>query len=167
MKMIAHLLTFTTILSLGLMAGFFYAFSVTGMPGLDLTAPPVAVEAMQGINTAVRNPVFFVTFFLSPVFAVLAAGALAICGNRLAGWLMGLAGVTYLVGGLILTMTVNVPMNEALATLPPEAATPADWAAYSARWTFWNTMRTAVSMAALLLAAAALVVQPATGTRSA
>ena len=46
-------------LLLGLMAGFFYAFSFTVMPGLDLLTGAAAMDAMRGINVAVRNPVFF------------------------------------------------------------------------------------------------------------
>ena len=39
----------------GVMAGFFYAFSAVVMPGLSAADPAVAIEAMQAINAAVRN----------------------------------------------------------------------------------------------------------------
>ncbi len=139
----------------GLMCGFFYAFSCTVMPGLDLTDPDAAVAAMQGINRAVRSPVFFVTFFLTPLFSLAAALLLARKAPR-AALFMGGAGAVYLGAALILTMQVNVPMNEALAQVKTDADMAAIWAAYSPDWTFWNHVRTAASVIAAALACGAL-----------
>ena len=68
---------------------------------------------------------------------------------------MGLGGVLYLVGGMGLTIMVNVPMNEALALVTvPETTEEAAriWAAYSPRWQVFNTIRTIVSGVVLMLA---------------
>jgi len=146
----------SAIVLFGLMAGFFYAFSVTVMGGLDRVAAATAIEAMNGINAAVRNPVFFVTFF-GPPFAALAAAALAmIRRDRPVGWMLGAAALVYAIGVIAPTAAVNVPMNEALAlTVPAETALKAEtiWSDYSARWTWWNTMRGLVCTGCLVLAA--------------
>lgn len=142
-----------------LMAGFFYAFSVAIMAGLDRVAAATAIEAMNGINATVRNPVFFVTFF-GPPFAALAAATLAMMqGDRPAGWTLGAAALLYMMGVIAPTAAVNVPMNEALAlNAPADTATQVEtiWSDYSVRWTRWNTMRGLVCTGCLVLAALSL-----------
>lgn len=154
----AQLLTLPPLLLIGLMAGFFYAFSVCVLPGLDRIAPSAAIEAMQGINEAVQNPVFFITFFLTPVAAAISALVLWRSGNTAAAlWIAG-GGVTYLLGAFLLTAQINVPMNNALALVDPAASNAETiWREYSARWTFWNTMRTIASTLAMLMIAIGLL----------
>ncbi|MEC9346494.1 MAG: anthrone oxygenase family protein [Pseudomonadota bacterium] len=138
-----------------LMAGFFLAFSICVMWGLDDVAPAAAIEAMQGINRAVRNPVFFVLFFLTPFVGAIAA-LLALRARKAGTALLLLLGAVVYAGGVIVpTAVVNVPMNEALAALGavPAADAPAIWRDYSDRWTAWNHLRTALNILALLLVA--------------
>jgi len=154
----AQLLTLPPLLLIGLVAGFFYAFSVCVMPGLDRISPNAAIEAMKGINEAVQNPVFFITFFLTPAAAAISALVLWRSGNTAAAlWIAG-GGVTYLLGAFLLTAQINVPMNNALA-LVDSAASNAEtiWRDYSERWTFWNTMRTTASTLAMLMIAIGLL----------
>ena len=143
----------------GLIAGFFYAFSVDVMRGLNTIDPLEAIHAMQGINTEVRNPVFFVTFFMTPVIALAAAAVLHTTGSKLAAIIMICAAVLYIAGAFMPTVLINVPMNEALGAL---VVTPGDqniadiWEDYSSRWTFWNTARMIVSSGSLLLSGLAI-----------
>ncbi|MBO6638679.1 MAG: DUF1772 domain-containing protein [Roseitalea sp.] len=138
---------------LGLMAGFFYAFSVCVMAGLDAIAPERAISAMQAINAAVRNPVFFVTFFLTPVIAGGTAALAFASGETRIGSFMAAAAVVYVLAAALPTALVNVPLNEALAAVDPERVDAAAiWSDYSARWTFWNTARTLTTTLALALA---------------
>ncbi|MGH1358934.1 MAG: DUF1772 domain-containing protein [Burkholderiaceae bacterium] len=150
MKYLTCVLGSIVVTLLALMAGFFYAFSVSVMPGLDLTEPTVAIPAMQKINEAVRNPVFFGTFFLTPVIAILAALVAWFGGLRSASFWFAMAAVLYCLLGFLPTVVVNVPMNEALALVADPA--PALWAAYSSEWTQWNTIRTVTTTVALLAA---------------
>ncbi|MBO6676077.1 MAG: DUF1772 domain-containing protein [Rhizobiales bacterium] len=151
---LAQLISLPPLILMGLIAGFFYAFSVCVMPGLDRIAPSAAIEAMQGINQAVQNPVFFVTFFLTPVSAAISALVLWRYGNTVAAlWVVG-GGLTYLLGALLLTALINVPMNNALASVDPAVSNAETiWRAYSERWTFWNTARASASTVALLMIA--------------
>lgn len=128
--------------------GFFYAWICSTMWGLDLTDPRVAIEAMQAMNTSVRNPVFFVSFFLTPVAWGVAALLGWQAGLRRAAILFAVAGAIYLTTGLILTTVVNVPMNEALGRIDVPADLEAArqvWAAYSPTWQGWNIARTVTS----------------------
>ncbi|MCR9136391.1 MAG: DUF1772 domain-containing protein [Alphaproteobacteria bacterium] len=149
-----------TLVLFGLMAGLFYAFSVTVMGGLNRIQAETAIDAMNGINEAVRNPVFFATFFGTPLVALLAALLSARHRNRRAGWLIGAAAVAYLIGVIAPTAAVNVPMNEALALIvsaEPAGQAELIWSDYSSRWTRWNTMRALVATGCLALAAYSLI----------
>ena len=132
----------------GAIFGFFYAWVCSTMWGLDAADPRVAMAAMQAMNASVRNAVFAPAFFgTGPV--LLLAGALAyLAQNRPAAVWFASAGVLYIFGGMILTMAVNVPMNEALgATSVPEDIEAAReiWTAYSETWQVYNQIRTVVS----------------------
>ena len=64
-------------------------------------------------------------------------------------------GLLYVVGGFLVTIVFNVPMNNALAVVDPASAEGASyWTRYLTRWTAWNHVRTV----ACLAAAAALIV---------
>ncbi|MEX3016968.1 DUF1772 domain-containing protein [Gymnodinialimonas hymeniacidonis] len=151
---------FLSLLLVGAIFGFFYAWVCSTMWGLDAIDPRVAIEAMQGMNASVRNAVFAPAFFGTP-FALFVTGALAYgAGNRRAGRIFAVAGVLYLVGGLVLTMMVNVPMNEALAevVVPTDVeAARAIWTEYSPRWQTFNIVRTCASGGALVLTGLGLV----------
>lgn len=143
----------------GAIFGFFYAWVCSTMWGLDAADPRVAIEAMQAMNASVRNAVFFPAFFGTPFVLGGIAVALGRTGQGRAGRLFGAAAVVYLLGGLVLTAAVNVPMNEELAV----TAVPADieaaqviWDDYSGRWQFWNQTRTVFSGISLALAAVGL-----------
>ena len=158
--MITSALLGVSILLSGAIFGFFYAWVCSTMWGLDQADPRVAIAAMQAMNASVRNAVFFPAFFLTPV--ALAASALIVGIQhraRSAIW-FATACAVYLALGLLLTAAVNVPMNEALATttIPGDIeAARQIWSDYSARWQFWNQVRTVASGAALLCATMGII----------
>lgn len=152
-------LALVSLLLTGAIFGFFYAWVCSTMWGLDVADPRVAVPAMQAMNASVRNAVFAPAFFGTPVVLFLTA-FVAARQDRVVGGIFAMAGAVYLVGGLILTMAVNVPMNEALAMVElsgdvSEAA--AVWADYSPRWQVFNIVRTIASGVALLLVGVGLI----------
>lgn len=109
----------------GLMAGLFFAFSTAVMPGLaDLPAED-ARAAMRRINVRIQNPLFLLVFL----------GNVVLCGIEVfQGRVVG--GLLYIVGSFLLTMFVNVPMNNRL-----ERTDDAYWPAYLRTWTLWNHVR--------------------------
>jgi uncharacterized membrane protein len=141
-------LTFLSALGSGLMAGFFFAFSAVVMTALSRLPPGGGIAAMQSINVAVLNPLFFVAFFGT------AAACLLLAIAALAGWSepgafqLLLGSVLYLAGCLLVTMVFNVPLNNALAAVAPDSAEGADlWRRYLSNWTAWNHVRTAACLA--------------------
>jgi uncharacterized membrane protein len=149
------------ILATGLMAGVFWIFSNTIMPGLRHTDDRTFVGAFQSIDKAIMNPWFMMAFFGALVLTGLAA-ALHLTADRrnLLPWI-GAAFVLYLIA-VIITMAVNVPLNDALRAAG-DPARIGDLAAvrqhfHEARWSAWNLIRTLTSTAAFgCLIAAALM----------
>nr|WP_325250560.1 anthrone oxygenase family protein [Amylibacter sp.] len=147
------------LLLMGTLAGFFFSFSFVAMPGLDQTDSVSAIEAMQGINRAVRNAVFFVPFFLTPLFALGCAALGVWLGHKKSACALGVAAILYLLGGFGLTLGYHIPLNESLALVDARAlGQGADqvWQNYSRDWTPLNTLRTAVCLLAMIPIALAL-----------
>ena len=139
----------------GAIFGFFFAWVSSTMWGLDAADPRVAIAAMQAMNASVRNAVFAPAFFGTPLVLLIAA-VVNRRSSRAAALAFAAGALVYLLGGLVLTLAVNVPMNEALAQLavPVERGQAAAiWADYSPRWQVWNQIRTVASGVTLLLAA--------------
>ncbi|TMV10107.1 DUF1772 domain-containing protein [Ruegeria sediminis] len=143
-----------SLLSIGAIFGSFYAWVCSTMWGLDATDPRASITAMQAMNASVRNPVFFPSFFLTPVILMLTE-FIAIRQERTrSAALFATGAVVYFIGAFLVTVLINVPMNEALATVavPTDRADAAwIWKDYSALWQVWNTARTLVSGLALIL----------------
>lgn len=151
------------VLSLTLSAaifGFFFAWVCSTMWGLDAADPRVAISAMQAMNASVRNAVFAPAFFGTPFALAVVAGLLLIRHHRRSAAAFAAAAILYFCLGLVLTMSVNVPMNEALAAIavPDDVESArAIWQDYSGPWQIWNQIRTVASGGAFLLALSGLL----------
>lgn len=137
-------------ITVGLMAGLFYAYTCSVMPGLGRTDDRTFVGAMRRINVAILNGWFAVCFGGALVLTVLAALLhLHREGRPALPWIVA-ALVLYAVV-LVITMRVNVPLNNALdAAGEPDGV--ADLAAvrerFEAVWVRWNLARTVACVAA-------------------
>ncbi|GLW98532.1 anthrone oxygenase family protein [Microtetraspora sp. NBRC 16547] len=145
----------------GAIAGLFYGYSVSVMPGLDGIAAEHAIPAMRRINEKILNPRFFASFLGTPVASAVTGGLLLALGEPAAAVLFFAAAATYVLGAFVPTAAVNVPMNQALAvaTVPADPAEAARlWSEFSGRWTRWNTSRAVFCLISLLLAGLGLYV---------
>lgn len=144
------IIAFLNLLLLAAVFGVFFTYSNSVVPGLDHADAEKAVEAMRKINVAIINPRFLTTF-TGPVVTAAASGFLLLGLDEDTSAYLFLAGaVVYLIGCLMITGRINIPMNNAL-----ENSTSTDWqqrwADFSPRWRRWNTVRTLSSGTALLL----------------
>jgi len=141
--------TFTT----GLIAGVFYAYAVSVTLGLAAQPDSSYVATMQAINERIENPLFFLSFFGAVLF-LLAALAVHLPKPRSSRfWLIALASALYVVGGFLLTVVVNVPLNEELARVADASAgeLARARAAYESPWNFWNGVRMVFSFLAFVV----------------
>lgn len=134
------------ILSTGLMAGIYFAFSVFIMAALKILPDDSGVLAMNSINKVILSSAFMPVFFVSSALAVV----LVVINHddALSHWLM-LAGGFYLIGMLLCTMVFNVPLNNRLQSVTSQNQ-QAVWQNYVKQWTRWNHVRTISCMIALM-----------------
>lgn len=150
-------LILTAAVGAGLVGGLFFAFSTFIMKAFDRLPPTQAIAAMQAINVAVINPIFFVAFFGTGLVA-LALAVLAIAGSAGAKAPLILIGAAaYLLGSIGVTAAFNVPLNNRLAAVGMESGESSeDWPRYRGPWTAWNHVRTVASLGAAAAFAAAM-----------
>jgi uncharacterized membrane protein len=134
-------------MSVGLMAGVFWLYAHTIMPGLRRTDDRTFVGAFQSIDKAIINPWFLPTFFGALVLTGLAAVLLIGDGGPPLAWTVA-AFLLYL-AVVVITFRVHLPRNDAI-----KASTDPDWAAVRGRfdeatWARWNTVRALANTAAL------------------
>lgn len=143
-------------LATGLLAGLFYTFTVSVMPGLARADDRTFVTAMQKINIAIVNPWFLLTF--------LGAGALIVAALLLGAGTGG--ALPWIVAGLVLygvmlaiTFGINIPLNNALDAVgtPDQVADLARARAhFETSWVRWNLVRTLACTAAFACLVASL-----------
>ncbi|MCX5130449.1 anthrone oxygenase family protein [Streptomyces sp. NBC_00347] len=152
------LLVLSTVL-VGLMAGLFFAFDVSVMPGLAKTDDRTYVTAMQSFNAVIDgNPLFGTVFVVALLAAFAAAFVEARAGRRTVALWAAVAAAAYLVV-LVVTFAVNIPLNNELADVG-DAAKLTDFSVvekFKGAWETANIVRTLLCAAALTALARALV----------
>lgn len=139
----------------GLMAGLFYAFNVAVVPSLRSIKATQHIAAMQAINTKIKNPVFFLSFFgptlLLPLAAYLHRGAEEF------PWLIAAAAL-HILGPNGVTIVGNIPLNEKLDKIDANKLSEAeaeqirqDFQRPGSPWMQWHNVRTLAAIASTAL----------------
>jgi uncharacterized membrane protein len=144
----------------GAIGGVFFAFSNFVMPALARIAPAEGIHAMQAINVTVLNRLFLGVFIGTGLLSLATSVGALLNWNGAGSLCIVLAGATYLLGSVLVTLRGNVPLNNALMRVTQaDALGEATWRSYVRDWTKWNTVRTISSLVAMVLFTAAAVVQ--------
>lgn len=152
--------------SVGLVAGVFFGWAVSVMPGLARVDARTFVSAFHAMDRAiVRAP--FVSVFLGGLLLTAAANLLHSGADHrgVLPWTAA-AFLLYLLS-FIFTIRINIPINNALDNVLDNALKSAggldalDVAAVrerfaEARWTYWNNVRAVLCTLALVCLAVAL-----------
>jgi uncharacterized membrane protein len=142
-------LTLFATLGCGLMAGLFFAFSVSVMKALARLTPAQGIATMQAINIAILNPVFLAVFLGTAVVSILAIIVSLLRWNAPSALYLLAGGAFYLLGNILVTAVFNVPKNNALDSVSPvDPGSASLWADYLSSWTAWNHVRTITALAA-------------------
>src|SRR5687767_12648246 len=96
---------------LGLMAGFFWTYTFNVNPALLQVDGPTYATVQSLLNRNVRHVPFFVLFFGGGVVPIVAVLFNYKHRKELAFWLLVAAGLIYIVGVIVLTREVNLPIN--------------------------------------------------------
>ena len=139
-------------ISVGLMAGVYFAFSAFIMQALDAAGRPAGMAAMQSINRIIVRSLFLPLLFASSLACLLLAVFGVMIWGSAGAWQMVIGGVIYLVGMLAVTAFANVPLNNALEAVDAAGAeAEAMWRRYMQRWLPWNHVRTVSCTVSLIL----------------
>ncbi|URK88942.1 DUF1772 domain-containing protein [Rhizobium sp. RCAM05350] len=143
-------LIFSAVLGAGLNAGLFFIFSVCIMGALARLPAGEGIAAMQAINVVILNPWFLLAFMGTAVLALILVAGGFVYGGPARFYLIA-GGLLFLGGVILVTMIVNVPMNNALEALQPGSDEAARlWSStYLGDWVRWNHVRTLSSIGAL------------------
>ncbi|MEP1874140.1 anthrone oxygenase family protein [Parasphingorhabdus sp.] len=151
-------LVWFAVVSVGIMAGIYFAFSVFVMQSLDALERSVGMTAMQSINRIIQKSLFLPLFFLSSLACLLIAVMGVMQWEEPGSWQMVTGGTLYVLGMLIVTIVGNVPLNNALeATKADGPGAEAMWRRYMQRWLPWNHVRTLSCTVSMILLISALI----------
>ena len=141
-------------LSSGLLAGLFYAWSISVTPGLAKVGDANYLQAFQSMNRAILNPAFFILFMGLAVLLPLLCFLYYRSPVNTQFWYILSASVLYLVGVLAVTIFGNVPMNNTLEVLRIESMNAEQMASFRLgfenKWNKLNMIRTICSSLVLI-----------------
>ena len=95
----------------GAIGGVFFAFSNFVMPALARLAPAEGIHAMQAINVTVVNRLFLGTFMGTGLLSMAAIVGALLTWSGIASLCVVLAGATYVLGSILVTLRGNVPLR--------------------------------------------------------
>ena len=138
-----------------LIAGLLYGYACSVNPGLGRLSDAAYLTAMQSINKAILNPIFFISFMGTLVLLPMTTLMQYSQPVTARFWALLAATIIYLIGVFGVTAMGNIPLNNTLESFSIQAASAEELAAFRARfeipWNNWHTIRTVASVVALLL----------------
>lgn len=157
---LSNLILAATAVLTALMAGLFFAWSCSIMPGFARLTDKEFVSAMQATNSAIQNPIFFTVFFGAPLLLLIST----ICSyGETRFWLLLAATVVYFAGVFGVTVFGNVPLNNQLERFDLQSATDneisAQRANFETRWNNLNTIRTVTSTIVIIMVVIACIIK--------
>lgn len=149
-----NLLILLSLVSVGLMAGLFFSWSVSVMTGLRKLPDREFLSSMQAMNRAIQNPLFFLFFFGAFILLLVDCFYLFEKGTSSFYLLIGSL-LTYGVLVLGLTMFGNVPLNNRLDAFRINTASLESMKqlrdAFESRWNVYNNIRTVFNIISFIL----------------
>ena len=149
---VSFLIVIVLMLTVALISGLLFSFTIAVSPGLKHLSDSEYLKAMKSINKEILNPLFLFCFFC-PLFLF----PLTIYFTQDDGsnrWLIITGFLTYtLVIGI--TATINVPLNNQLEKFDLLNVSQIELTefrnVFENRWTFWNNVRTVLSVLSSIL----------------
>lgn len=132
--------------------GVFLGFSVFIMQSLARLPANQGIAAMQSINVVVLESRFVPLFVATSSLSVACLIVSCFFWTQPGSPLLFYCGALFLVGSALVTLACNIPRNEKLEHMDAESPEALEyWPQYVREWTFWNSVRTAASLASAAL----------------
>jgi uncharacterized membrane protein len=153
-----HVSLLVGLVSLATILGILALYSHTIMPGLRKVDNATFVKSFQAIDRKIINPVFMLQFF-APLI-VLGFAAFYAYQHQLTEAKYTLAALACYLVAVVITMAVNVPLNDGIKkaadTADLESLKKARTQFNESKWLIFNHIRTAFTLIATCFAAAAI-----------
>ena len=151
---ISNIFLLVATICVGLMSGLFYSYSCSVMPGLNRLDDYQYISAMQSINRAIQNPLFFIVFFGVLVTLPIATYLKYAQPISAAFWFLLAATVIYFTGSFLVTAIGNIPLNNSLDKFDITVATKESISdqrqLFETKWNNLNLIRTVCSLLAFI-----------------
>jgi len=109
-----NLVLLLSTVSTALIGGLFYAYSCSVLPGLARLSDLSFLQAMQSINRAILNPLFFISFMGTLLLLPICTWLFYDKQLNMVFYLLLAATLLYAGGVFLVTMVGNVPLNSLL-----------------------------------------------------
>lgn len=149
--MLTSLLTTLSAVTVGLMSGLYWAFTIAVMPGLRDNNDRTFIAVMQAINQRIQN-IWFLPVFVGSLLLPIGAAIALLASDHDDAKRWGIASAILAAIPFALTVGGNVPLNNALDAAGEFASieNPGEVRrAFEGPWTRLNLWRTITSTAAL------------------
>lgn len=162
----ADLTLIISTMMLALIAGLFYSYSCSVNPGLNQLGDSEYIAAMQAINKAILNPLFFLSFMGTLLFLPVSLFFNFTAWDSPKFLLLLSAFILYACGTFGVTIFGNVPLNDALAAFPLKNSSIEEISLarknFEIPWNNLHSIRTIASVISLLLVIISLTIQSKT-----
>lgn len=146
------IIPFILLISVALISGLLFSFTIAVSPGLKHMSAFEFLKIMKSINKEILNPLFLFCFF-SPILFI-PMTIFFYQGEVSHRWLLIAAFLIYAVV-IFITAFINVPLNNQLERMEILNKSTEQLetfrVGFESRWTFWNTIRTILSITSLIL----------------
>jgi uncharacterized membrane protein len=137
-------------IALGIMAGFFWTYTFNVNPAMLNVDGQTYAEVQSLLNQNVRHEIFFAFFFGAGLLSFLAAVINYKHIKYISFWLIVAAALIYIVGVIVFTAQVNLPLNYYTESWSAMAL-PKDWEDVRLAWNQANAIRVGTSFIAFTL----------------
>ncbi|QDT69440.1 hypothetical protein MalM25_23780 [Planctomycetes bacterium MalM25] len=140
-----------------LLSGFLFAFAVVVMPGISRLGDRDYLRSFQAIDGVIQSgQPLFMLMWLGSTAALVVTAAMAILSRELLEQIVTVVSASASVLLVQLpTMRINIPLNNKVQSLDldtiDDALASDARSSFEARWVFWNSIRTLVSCAILVV----------------
>ncbi len=141
--------------STALIGGLFYAYSCSVLPGLTRLSDLSFLQAMQAINRAILNPLFFISFMGTLILLPICTWFFYEKNPSLTFYLLLAATLLYAGGVFLVTMVGNVPLNNILDGASLEKMSAGELSAlrnkFEPAWNLYHSIRTVISCVCIVI----------------
>ncbi len=139
----------------GIVAGLFFAWTISVMNGLAKLSDKEFILSMQSMNREIQNPIFFIFFFGTAILLPICAFISYRGSLNSSFWLIFIPMLLYLIGVMMVTIFKNVPLNNMLERFVLDSSTLEQIDVvrrkFEAPWNRWNLVRTISGMLSFAL----------------